>query len=138
MLVARVLTTARATLEGIELRQSLEYKGPLHCAEPLISQVLTNLVQNGGHAAGIGGWVEVRTGLDDQRVVVEVLDSGPGVPDELRERIFEPFFTTKPAGVGTGLGLSTARDIVLRHGGSLDVRSLAGRTVFRIEIPLIS
>jgi signal transduction histidine kinase len=123
------------SLDGVELRRELSYKGPVHCAEPLIAQVLTNLVQNGAHAAGRGGWVEVRTGLEQDRVVVEVRDSGPGVPEALKERIFEPFFTTKPAGSGTGLGLSTARDIVLRHGGTLDVRSSAGRTVFRLEIP---
>ena len=143
-LIARVCTTTRPSLKGVELREALDYKGPIHCAEPLLAQVITNLVQNGAHAAGRGGWVEVRTGLDDQKVIVEVRDSGPGVPDELRERIFEPFFTTKPAGSGTGLGLSTARDIVLRHGGTLDVRRAAGaedgstRSVFRIEIPLIS
>lgn len=135
-LVSRVIRTAKPSLEGVELREQLEYQGPVHCAEPLIAQVLTNLVQNGAHAAGRGGWVEVRTGIEDSRVVIEVRDSGPGVPEELRERIFEPFFTTKPAGSGTGLGLSTARDIILRHGGTLDVRSSAGRSVFRVEIPV--
>jgi signal transduction histidine kinase len=103
-----------------------------------MAQVLTNLLENGAHAAGKGGWVEIRTGIDEQRVIIELSDSGPGVPAELRERIFDPFFTTKPAGKGTGLGLSTARDIVLRHGGRLDVRSTSGRTVFRIEMPLDS
>ena len=139
-LVQRVCRTARPSLEGVELREVLEYRGLIHCAEPLIAQVLTNLVHNGAQAAGRGGWVEIRSGVDDAKVVVEVRDSGPGVPDELKERIFEPFFTTKPAGSGTGLGLSTARDIVLRHGGSLDVRAGDGtaRSVFRMEIPLIS
>lgn len=140
-LVQRVCTTTRPSLDGVELREALGYKGPVHCAEPLLAQVLTNLVQNGAHAAGRGGWVEIRSGIDDRSVVIEVRDSGPGVPDELKERIFEPFFTTKPAGSGTGLGLSTARDIVLRHGGTLDVRSSGdgpSRSVFRMEIPLIS
>ncbi len=137
-LISRVCTTLTPSLEGIELRKELGYRGVVHCAEPLMAQVLANLLQNGAHAAGRGGWVEVRTGLEDQRVFVEVRDSGPGVPEELRERIFEPFFTTKPAGSGTGLGLSTARDIVLRHGGTLDVRSASGTTVFRVELPLPS
>jgi signal transduction histidine kinase len=137
-LISRVCMTVSPSLEGVELRKNLGYRGVVHCAEPLMAQVLTNLVQNGAHAAGRGGWVEVRTGLEEQRVFVEVRDSGPGVPEELRERIFEPFFTTKPAGSGTGLGLSTARDIVLRHGGSLDVRSASGPTVFRVELPLPS
>jgi two-component system NtrC family sensor kinase len=78
----------------------------------------------------------VRSALEDHNVVVEVLDSGPGVAPENRKRIFDPFFTTKPPGAGTGLGLATAREIVTRHGGMLDVRDGAGRTVFRLELPV--
>lgn len=137
-LLRRVKTTIQHVLEGVEVREQLDYRGTIRCAEPLLAQVLTNLLENGAHAAGHGGWVAVHTGLDEQRVIVEFTDSGPGVPEELRERIFEPFFTTKPAGKGTGLGLSTARDIVLRHGGTLNVKRAADRTVFRLEMPLES
>ena len=137
-LLRRVKSTIRHTLQGIELRERLEYRGTVRCAEPLLAQVLTNLIENGAHAAGKGGWVELSTNVDGQQIVIELTDSGPGVPEELRERIFEPFFTTKPAGRGTGLGLSTARDIVLRHGGALDVRRSSGRTVFHLELPLES
>ncbi|MBX3209180.1 MAG: response regulator [Labilithrix sp.] len=137
-MLRRVKATIRHALEGIDVRERLEFRGTIHCAEPLVAQVLTNLIENGAHAAGKGGWVEVHTAVEDQRVVIELTDSGPGVPDELKERIFEPFFTTKPAGKGTGLGLSTARDIILRHGGNLDVRHASGRTVFRLEMPLES
>ena len=135
-LLRRVKSTIRHALVNIDLREHLDYRGSVSCAEPLLAQVLTNLLENGAHAAGRGGWVELRTGVESNRVVVEFTDSGPGVPEELRDRIFEPFFTTKPAGTGTGLGLSTARDIVLRHGGTLDVRYGAGRTVFHLELPL--
>jgi signal transduction histidine kinase len=69
-------------------------------------------------------------------VVIEISDSGAGVPIELRERIFEPFFTTKPPGSGTGLGLTMARQIVERHAGILDVREVPGGTLFHIEVPL--
>ena len=137
-LLRRVKSTIRHVLEGIEVRDRLDYRGTLHCAEPLVAQVLTNLLENGAHAAGRGGWVEIHTALEGERVVIELTDSGPGVPEELQERIFEPFFTTKPAGKGTGLGLSTARDIILRHGGTLEIRRAAGRTVFRLEMPLAS
>ncbi len=137
-LIRRVKSTTRHALGGVELRERLDYRGTVRCAEPLLAQVLTNLLENGAHAAGKGGWVELSTGIDGQRLVIELTDSGPGVPEELRERIFEPFFTTKPAGSGTGLGLSTARDIVLRHGGTLDVRRASGRTVFHLELPLES
>lgn len=134
-LLRRVKSTIRHALDGVELRERLDYRGSVSCAEPLLAQVLTNLIENGAHAAGKGGWIELSTSVSGDRVVIELSDSGPGVSDELRERIFEPFFTTKPAGSGTGLGLSTARDIVLRHGGALDVRRAAGRTVFHLELP---
>jgi signal transduction histidine kinase len=135
-LISRVKRTVQPLLVGREFREKLEYRGTLSCAEPLISQVLANLFDNAAHAAGEGGWIEVRSSVENQNVVLEVADSGPGVPPDLRARIFDPFFTTKPAGQGTGLGLATAREIVTRHGGTLDVREGAGKTVFRIEIPL--
>ena len=136
-LLLRVRATAQPALAGVELREKLEYRGQLRCAEPLMAQALSNLLDNAAYAAGRGGWVQVRTALDEARVVVEFTDSGAGVPAALRARIFEPFFTTKPAGKGTGLGLATAREIVTRHGGTLDVRhSASGASVFRIEMPL--
>src|SRR5437588_10095833 len=71
-----------------------------------LEQVLINLITNAVHAVESGGKVVVRAQLEGpSSVLIEVADSGPGVPDEDRERIFEPFFTTKPDGKGTGLGL---------------------------------
>src|SRR5262249_53580829 len=93
------------------------------------------LLENAAHAAGSGGWVKVESRLDRGRLVVDITDSGPGVPTDLRQRIFEPFFTTKPPGQGTGLGLTTARDIAERHGGSLEVRDAPRGTLFRLELP---
>ncbi|HEX4462951.1 MAG TPA: ATP-binding protein, partial [Polyangia bacterium] len=98
----RALSLVSPALRGIELRDKVGGATPIRCAPPLLVQVFTNLVENAAHAAGQGGWVEVASQASDGRVVVEVADSGPGVPSELRERIFEPFFTTKPPGVGTG------------------------------------
>jgi signal transduction histidine kinase len=69
-------------------------------------------------------------------VLVEVADSGSGVPIELRERVFEPFFTTKPPGSGTGLGLSVARTIVAQHGGVLDIRERPAGSAFVIQLPV--
>ena len=135
-LLARVRMTAKPLLADIEYRQELEYTGSLPCAEPLMTQVLSNLLDNAAYAAGRGGWIEVRTALEETTVVIEFGDSGPGIPVSLHERIFEPFFTTKPPGSGTGLGLPTAREIVARHGGKLGARERAGRTIFRIEMPM--
>ncbi|MDB4965657.1 MAG: hypothetical protein JWN44_1346, partial [Myxococcales bacterium] len=138
--VADVVSRAHALtsplFKSIELREQLDYKGPLDCAAPLLTQVLSNLLENGAHAAGNGGWVRLHSRLEEDRVVVEVGDSGKGVPVELRERIFEPFFTTKPPGSGTGLGLTMARQIVERHGGTLEVRDAPAGTLFHIEVPV--
>ena len=69
--------------------------------------------------------------------MIEVADDGPGIPEDVQERIFDPFFTTKDVGLGTGLGLSTARQIVVdRHDGSIAVESEPGHTIFRVRLPI--
>jgi two-component system cell cycle sensor histidine kinase/response regulator CckA len=69
-------------------------------------------------------------------VVIDIVDNGPGLPEQVRERLFEPFVTTRPVGQGTGLGLATAYGIVAQHGGSMYVASAAGQgTSFRIVLP---
>jgi signal transduction histidine kinase len=134
--VARAHALTSPLFKTVALREQLDYKGKLDCAAPLLTQVLSNLLENGAHAAGSGGWVRLCSRADGDRLVLEVNDSGTGVPAPLRERIFEPFFTTKPPGSGTGLGLTMARQIVERHGGTLDVREAPGGTLFHIDVPL--
>ena len=133
--IDRALANASGALTGIDLRTKTTYTGPVRCAVPVISQVLVNLLENAAHAAGPGGWIELATTRHDGRVGFEVTDSGPGVPVHLRDRIFEPFFTTKPPGHGTGLGLATSRDLVQRHGGTLELRNRGDRTVFAVDLP---
>jgi len=65
-----------------------------------------------------------------------VVDDGPGIPADIRDRIFDPFFTTKPVGQGTGLGLDVARRLVLRHDGEIELDSQPGRTEFRVTLPV--
>jgi two-component system NtrC family sensor kinase len=134
-LIARSSSLASRALDGVSFRTQSLAKGKLMCAGPLMVQVLTNLIENAAHAAGRGGWVEVRSAVVRERLVIEVTDSGPGVPPEVRDRIFEPFFTTKDPGVGTGLGLSVARTIVHRHRGTLELRQRDGHTSFAIDLP---
>ena len=103
-----------------------------------LNQVWTNLIDNAASAMGGAGTLTVRTGLDGDRVLVEVCDTGPGVPPELQQRIFEPFFTTKGVGEGTGLGLDISwRVVVNRHGGDLRVVSRPGDTRFQVRLPLV-
>lgn len=99
-----------------------------------LNQVWANLVDNALDAAR--GRVDVSASVQYQSVVVRVVDDGPGLPAEIRERIFDPFFTTKPVGQGTGLGLDIARRIVRKHKGEIEADSRPGRTEFRVTLPL--
>ncbi len=102
-----------------------------------LNQVWTNLLDNAIGALGEQGTITIRTSYDGSCATVEIADDGPGVPDDVRERIFDPFFTTKDVGAGTGLGLATARRIVVdRHDGSMVVESQPGSTTFRVRLPL--
>jgi signal transduction histidine kinase len=108
---------------------------PGYAAE--LNQVWTNLIDNALDAMGGEGTLTLRTTRDGDTAVVEVADTGPGIPEEVRRRVFEPFFTTKPVGQGTGLGLDVAWRIVTnRHGGVLKVRSSPGDTRFVVRLPL--
>jgi len=108
---------------------------PAHPAE--LNQVWTNLIDNAVAAMDGAGTLTVRTARDGDRVLVEIGDTGPGVPPELRQRIFEPFFTTKPVGEGTGLGLDISyRIVVNRHGGDIRLVSQPGDTRFQVRLPI--
>jgi signal transduction histidine kinase len=80
--------------------------------------------------------VEVLAHCKGQRVVVRIVDDGPGIPAENLARIFDPFFTTKPMGQGTGLGLDIVRRLVGHNDGIIDVESKPGRTEFRVDLPI--
>ena len=103
-----------------------------------LNQVWTNLIDNAVDAMDGHGKLTVRTGLErEDRLFVEIGDTGPGVPGAARSRIFEPFFTTKPMGKGTGLGLDIAwRIVVGRHRGDISLRSEPGDTRFRVVLPI--
>jgi signal transduction histidine kinase len=139
-LISRSISLAHRSLHGVEIRTELMLESDVICAPPLMIQVLTNLLENAGQAAGAGGWVKIGARAQRQTVVFEVADSGPGVPVPLRDRVFEPFFTTKAPGSGTGLGLPLARAIVHQHGGVLEIRDHGGAGVgghvFVVELPI--
>lgn len=102
-----------------------------------LNQVWTVLLDNAADALAGQGKICVRTSQENEYVLVEIADNGPGVPAELQSRLFEPFFTTKPVGQGTGLGLSIARRIVVdRHHGMIHAVSRPGDTRFQVLLPL--
>jgi signal transduction histidine kinase len=107
---------------------------PAHPAE--LNQVWTNLIDNAVQAMDGEGVLTLRTAREGDRVLVDIGDTGRGIPKELRQRVFEPFFTTKPVGQGTGLGLDISyRIVVNRHGGDISLTSEPGNTHFQVRLP---
>src|SRR5262249_15448958 len=104
-----------------------------------LNQVWTNLIVNALDAMAGEGTLTVRTFCEADRIVVEIADTGPGIPENVRPRIFEPFFTTKPVGLGTGLGLDISyRIVVNKHHGDIRVHSKPGETRFQVILPFAS
>jgi signal transduction histidine kinase len=101
-----------------------------------LNQIWTNIIDNAIDAMGGKGELRVRSYREDNCVVVEIGDNGPGISPEVKPHIFEPFFTTKGVGEGTGLGLDTVQRIVKKHRGSVQVTSKPGDTRFQIWLPL--
>jgi signal transduction histidine kinase len=102
-----------------------------------LNQVWTNLIDNAIDAVKSEGKICIATCRDDDQVVVEIVDDGPGIPAEIQPHLFEPFFTTKGVGSGTGLGLVICNRIVAdRHGGEIEFESRAGETRFRVRLPI--
>jgi len=102
-----------------------------------LNQVWTNLLDNAIDAVKGTGKICIATFLDDDQVVVEIADNGPGIPPEVQLHIFEPFYTTKGVGAGTGLGLMISNRIVAdRHGGEIEFESEAGDTRFKVRLPI--
>ncbi len=109
---------------------------PAHAVGAELNQVWMNLIDNALDALPVGGHLTVEASEERGRVVVRIIDDGPGIPADKLERIWEPFFTTKAVGQGTGLGLDIVRRILHRHEGEVDVESIPGRTEFRVSLPI--
>jgi signal transduction histidine kinase len=134
------LTILGHKLKHTQIKVNRDYDPALprltvHGAE--LNQVWTNLLDNAIDALGESGEITIVTRKDGNCAEVDIADDGPGIPEEMRDRVFEPFFTTKDVGQGTGLGLDTARRILVdRHHGSLTLESRPGRTLFRARLPI--
>jgi len=124
-------------LQHVKVRREL-HDGPVPVLglEHKLQQVFLNLFLNAKDAMPKGGWLSVSTRIDRDRVIVEVADTGSGIPNEYLARIYDPFFTTKTMGQGTGLGLSITYGIVREHHGSIDCESDVGHgTRFVLAFP---
>ncbi len=140
------------TLMELELRKhhvqvvrQLQPVPPTICDAGQLAQVFLNLLTNARDAMKPnGGTLTVRLGGDEREIVLEVSDTGSGIPDSIRDKIFEPFFTTKgalggSATPGTGLGLSVSYGIVKSHGGAFEVESEPGKgTTMRVRLPVVA
>ena len=145
-IVMRAMELQRFSLAAEKIRVEVDLDSALpfvHADAGQLQQVLINLLSNARQALeeqGTGGTIRLRTrrtGLS--RVLLEVEDNGPGIPQAIQARIFDPFFTTKPAGVGTGLGLSIVLSVVREHGGQVRFESpQQGGARFQIELPAAS
>jgi signal transduction histidine kinase len=137
-LLSSTLLMMSAKLNGIKIVKDYDKtlpKVPAYAAE--LNQVWTNLIENAAQAMDGTGTLTVRTARDGECVLVEIGDTGPGIPNDILDRIFEPFFTTKPVGQGTGLGLDIASRIVVnKHHGDLRVKSVPGDTRFQVWLPI--
>jgi signal transduction histidine kinase len=122
---------------GIEVVRDYDKSLPPICARGSeLNQVWTNLIDNAASAMKGKGELRIRTARENDRVLVEIRDNGPGIPANIQTRIFEPFFTTKPMGEGTGLGLDMVRRIISTHHGDIQVQSQPGDTRFQIRLPI--
>ena len=122
--VRRELSANAVVVDGIEFK---------------LQQVFLNLFLNARDAMPIGGWLGIRTHVEDQTVVVEISDTGSGIAPESLSRIYDPFFTTKAPGQGTGLGLSVTYGVVQEHHGVIECDSEPGQgTRFRLTLPLVA
>ena len=144
--LSSTLTVAKNEVKYVaEVVTDFQELPPVFCHLGDLNQVFLNLLVNAAHAiadvvgtSGERGLITVRSRCDGPDVVVEISDTGTGIPEEIRARIFDPFFTTKPVGKGTGQGLAIARSIVVdKHGGSISLESELGRgTTFVIRLPI--
>jgi signal transduction histidine kinase len=123
--------------QGISVKR--EYSPSLPRIEAYASelnQVWTNILDNAIDAMNGKGEILLQTYSKDDQIIVEIIDNGPGIPENIQTRIFEPFFSTRPPGHGTGLGLHISHDIIVnRHHGQLLVESKPGKTKFKVVLP---
>ena len=110
----------------------------IDCNPSQLNQVFLNLINNAAQSIPEEGTVTVRSGVENQRIRIDIIDTGSGIAADVLPHIFDNFYTTKPAGEGTGLGLPIAKTIVTEHGGEIKVESHGGKgTTFTVYLPIL-
>jgi len=135
--IENTLQLARHLLKAVHVERKFGTDGHLVGSPSQVNQVLLNLITNAAQAMQPeGGTITIATSGDERELVLDIIDTGSGIPPEVLPKIFDPFFTTKAVGQGTGLGLSICYKIIAQHGGRIDVKSRQGLgTSFRIRLP---
>jgi signal transduction histidine kinase len=132
-----LVIAAHQLRDRIEVQRELGAVPKIRGVASQINQVLLNLITNAAQAMGESGRLTVASRRSGDQIEIDVTDTGPGIPDDILPKIFDPFFTTKPVGEGTGLGLSIVHKIVQSHGGTIKVRTAAGKgTTFTVSFPI--
>jgi two-component system NtrC family sensor kinase len=122
--------------QGIKVIRRYTEVPDVLCNPDELTQVWVNLINNALYAMEQQGTLEIGVTQEANQIVVEITDSGCGIPVDLQSQIFKPFFTTKPRGEGSGLGLDIVRQIVENHAGEIQVHSQPGHTTFAVRLPL--
>jgi two-component system, NtrC family, sensor kinase len=142
MLIDDSIRVLHSQLNGRPVKFVRRFDPALPCIEgnyAHLGQVILNIIKNAVQALSDGGGTITLTTCavgENGRIAVECRDTGHGMPEEILKDIFKPFFTTKKPGEGTGLGLYIAHEIVVRHGGHINVHTMEGRgTVVMVELP---
>ena len=126
--------------QGIEVIKHYEEIPKMACYPDELNQAWINLIHNAIpiHAMNGKGTLELCLSQKGPFIAISIIDSGHGIPDDIKSRIFEPFFTTKPPGEGSGLGLDIVKKIIDKHNGLIKVDSIPGKTTFTVSLPINS
>ncbi|NES19743.1 MAG: GHKL domain-containing protein, partial [Symploca sp. SIO3E6] len=122
--------------KGVNLIRNYQPVPEISCYPDELVQVWTNLIHNAIQAMDGKGNLEIGIYQHEQHIIVEVQDSGCGIPPEIQDKIFQPFFTTKSAGEGSGLGLDIVKKIIDKHQGEISFTSTPGNTTFTVKLPV--
>ncbi|OQY53020.1 MAG: hypothetical protein B6247_15745 [Candidatus Parabeggiatoa sp. nov. 2] len=135
--IETVLTLYHNQLKhGIEIIKNYAQLPPVWGYPAELNQVWTNIIHNALQAMSYKGTLKIDVTEQDNHAIINITDSGIGIPDEIKQKIFEPFFTTKPTGEGCGLGLDIVKRIIDKHNGKITVESVVGKTTLTVYIPI--